>query len=163
MYFQRGPSSLKKCSSVYHHADFPERDCLYRFDELLFWIHFHILVFQTTTKIMISDIQLAIFANVLGVSLFLLVQHIWVMHYKYFIFSGKSEASSILLSLHPGGALPLHSLKPESLIQQHQLLPEDERQIQKIQLLGKAFVCYITLWFELLLKCTGTTIFDSVF
>ena len=82
--------------------------------------------------------------------------------YKYFIFSGKSEASSILLSLHPGGALPLHSLKPESLIQQHQLLPEDERQIQKIQIFGEAFVCS-TLWFELLLKCTGTTIFDSVF
>ena len=87
----------------------------------------------------------------------------WYKNYKYFIFSGKSEARSILLSLHPGGALPLHSLKPESLIQQHQLLPEDERQIQKIQLLGKAFVCYITLWFELLFKCTGTTIFDSVF
>ena len=82
--FQRGPSSLKKCSSVYRHADFPERDCLYRFDELLFWIHFHILVFQTTTKIMISDIQLAIFANVLGVSLFLLVQKLWVIALQTF-------------------------------------------------------------------------------
>ena len=85
-----------------------------------------------------------------------------LLHYKYFMFSGKSQESSIILSLHPGGALPLHSLKPESLIQQHQLLPEDERQIQKIQIFGEAFVCS-TLWFELLLKCTGTTIFDSVF